>query len=91
VSDYMTEVQNQIANYVPGSFRALGADGFGFSDTRAAARRFLKIDGPSIVVAVLRELAEVGDVGRELANEAYAKYQINNVTAGSSGSVGGDA
>ena len=91
VSDYMTEVQNQIANYVPGSFRALGADGFGFSDTRAAARRFLKIDGPSIVVAVLRELAEVGDVPRELANEAYAKYQINNVTAGSSGSVGGDA
>jgi pyruvate dehydrogenase E1 component len=91
VSDYATEVQNQIANYVPGSFRALGADGFGFSDTRAAARRFLKIDGPSIVVAVLRELAEVGDVPRELGNEAYAKYQIDNVTAGSSGSVGGDA
>ena len=91
VSDYATEVQNQIANYVPGSFRALGADGFGFSDTRAAARRFLKIDGPSIAVAVLRELAEVGDIPRELANEAYAKYQIDNVTAGSSGSVGGDA
>jgi pyruvate dehydrogenase E1 component len=91
VSDYATEVQNQIANYVPGSFRALGADGFGFSDTRAAARRFLKIDGPSIAVAVLRELAEVGDVPRELANEAYAKYQIDNVTAGSSGSVGGDS
>ena len=91
VSDYMTEVQNQIANYVPGSFRALGADGFGFSDTRAAARRFLKIDGPSIAVAVLRELAEVGDVSRDLANEAYARYQIDNVTAGSSGSVGGDS
>jgi pyruvate dehydrogenase E1 component len=91
VSDYVTEVQNQIANYVPGSFRALGADGFGFSDTRQAARRFLKIDGPSIVVAVLRELAEVGDVPRELGNEAYAKYQIDNVTAGSSGSVGGDS
>ncbi|MHB1008781.1 MAG: pyruvate dehydrogenase (acetyl-transferring), homodimeric type [Propionibacteriaceae bacterium] len=91
VSDYATEVQNQIANYVPGSFRALGADGFGFSDTRAAARRYLKIDGPSIAVAVLRELAEVGDVPRELASEAYARYQIDNVTAGSSGSVGGDS
>jgi pyruvate dehydrogenase E1 component len=91
VSDYVTELQNQIANYVPGSFRALGADGFGFSDTRAAARRYLKIDGPSIAVAVLRELAEVGDVPRELGNEAYAKYQIDNVTAGSSGSVGGDS
>jgi len=91
VSDYATEVQNQIANYVPGSFRALGADGFGFSDTRAAARRYLNIDGPSVAVAVLRELAEVGDIPRELANEAYAKYQIDNVTAGSSGSVGGDS
>ncbi len=91
VSDYMTELQNQIANYVPGSFRALGADGFGFSDTRAAARRYLKIDGPSIAVAVLRELAEVGDVPRELASEAFARYQIDNVTAGSSGSVGGDS
>ncbi|MBI4901497.1 MAG: pyruvate dehydrogenase (acetyl-transferring), homodimeric type, partial [Actinobacteria bacterium] len=91
VSDYVTELQNQIANYVPGSFRALGADGFGFSDTRAAARRYLKIDGPSIAVAVLRELAEVGDVPRELGNDAYARYQIDNVTAGSSGSVGGDS
>lgn len=91
VSDYATEVQNQIANYVPGRFRALGADGFGFSDTRAAARRFLKIDGPSIVVAVLRELAEAGEIPRELADQAYVKYQIDNVTAGSSGSVGGDS
>ena len=91
VSDYVTEVQNQIANYVPNSFRALGADGFGFSDTRAASRRFLKIDGPSIAVAVLRELAETGDVPRSLADEAYTKYQIDNVTAGSSGSVGGDS
>ncbi len=91
VSDYATEVQNQIASYVPGSFRALGADGFGFSDTRAASRRYLKIDGPSIAVAVLRELAETGDVPRSLADEAYVKYQIDNVTAGSSGSVGGDS
>ena len=91
VSDYATEVQNQIANYVPGSFRALGADGFGFSDTRAAARRYLKIDGPSIAVAVLRELAETGDLDKEVAEKAYEAYQIDNVTAGSSGSVGGDA
>ncbi len=91
VSDYATEVQNQIANYVPNAFRALGADGFGFSDTRAASRRYLKIDGPSIAVAVLRELVETGDVPRSLADEAYVKYQIDTVTAGSSGSVGGDS
>jgi pyruvate dehydrogenase complex dehydrogenase (E1) component len=39
---------------------SLGADGFGFSDTRAAARRFFKIDGPSIVVRALQALADEG-------------------------------
>ncbi|MFM6967000.1 MAG: pyruvate dehydrogenase (acetyl-transferring), homodimeric type, partial [Rhodoluna sp.] len=53
VSDYMHAVQDQIRPWVPGDFATLGADGFGFSDTRAAARRFFKIDGPSIVVRVL--------------------------------------
>ncbi len=46
VSDYMRQVQDQILNWVPGEFASLGADGFGFSDTRAAARRFFHIDGP---------------------------------------------
>ncbi|WP_048543931.1 pyruvate dehydrogenase (acetyl-transferring), homodimeric type, partial [Nostocoides jenkinsii] len=40
VSDYMRAVQDQIAQWVPGDFHSLGADGFGFSDTRAAARRY---------------------------------------------------
>ncbi|MEY3845842.1 MAG: hypothetical protein RJA66_109, partial [Actinomycetota bacterium] len=40
VSDYMHAVQDQIRPWVPGDFATLGADGFGFSDTRAAARRF---------------------------------------------------
>ena len=52
-SDYQRAVQNQIAPWVPGEFVALGADGFGFSDTRAAARRHFLIDGPSMVVAAL--------------------------------------
>ena len=34
-SDYQRAVQNLIAPYVPGDYLALGADGFGFSDTRA--------------------------------------------------------
>jgi len=45
---------------VPTDFVALGADGFGFSDTRAAARRHFLIDGPSMVVATLSALARVG-------------------------------
>ena len=34
VSDYMRAVPLQIARWVPGDYRVLGADGFGFADTR---------------------------------------------------------
>ncbi|HMQ39317.1 MAG TPA: pyruvate dehydrogenase (acetyl-transferring), homodimeric type, partial [Micropruina sp.] len=61
-SDYMRLVQDQIAQWVPGDFYSLGGDGFGFSDTRAAARRFFHIDGPSMVVRTLQALAAKGAV-----------------------------
>ncbi|MGL3808157.1 transketolase-like TK C-terminal-containing protein, partial [Paeniglutamicibacter sp. R2-26] len=37
VTDYMSMVPDQIRQFVPNEFATLGADGFGFSDTRAAA------------------------------------------------------
>ncbi len=42
VSDYMRAVPLQIARWVPGDYRVLGTDGFGFADTRPAARRFFQ-------------------------------------------------
>ena len=57
VSDYMRAVPNQIAKWVPGDYHALGADGFGFADTRPAARRFFHIDAQSVVVQALQALA----------------------------------
>ena len=91
VSDYMRQVQDQIINWVPGDFVSLGADGFGFSDTRAAARRFFHIDGPSIVVRTLQQLAKRGEIDPSLPAQAAERYQLLNVNAGSSGAVGGDA
>lgn len=91
VSDYMRAVQDQIAPWVPGDFASLGADGFGFSDTRPAARRFFHIDGPSMVVRALQMLAERGEIDSSVAAEAARRYQLLDVTAGSSGNEGGDA
>ena len=91
VSDYMRAVPDQIRQWVPGDYTTLGADGFGFSDTRAAARRFFKIDGPSVAVAVLQRLGEAGEVPKEWATEAYAKYRLDDVNAGSSGNASCDA
>ncbi|MEV8251420.1 pyruvate dehydrogenase (acetyl-transferring), homodimeric type [Microbacterium sp. NPDC076768] len=91
VSDFMHAVQDQIRPWVPNRFATLGADGFGFSDTRAAARRFFKIDGPSIVVRTLQSLAEEGVVDRSLAAQAIEKYRLHDVNAGTSGNAGGES
>ena len=44
VSDFMRAVPDQIARWVPGDYTSLGTDGFGFADTRGAARRFFHVD-----------------------------------------------
>lgn len=91
VSDYMHQVPDQIRKWIPGEYATLGADGFGFSDTRAAARRAFKIDGPSIVVRVLEQLASRGEVAQHIPQLAIDKYRLLDVTAGTSGVSGGDA
>ena len=90
-SDWQRSVQNLIAPWVPGDFVALGADGFGFSDTRAAARRHFLIDGPSMVVATLSALERRGEYRAGAAAEAAAKYELHDVRAGTSGNAGGDS
>jgi len=91
VSDYMRQVQDQIQPWVPTDFASLGADGFGFSDTRPAARRFFHIDGPSVAVRALQMLADRGEVDGNLAREAASRYRLLDVTAGTSGNAGGDS
>ncbi len=91
VSDYMRQVQDQIQQWVPGDFGSLGADGFGFSDTRPAARRYFHIDGPSVVVKALQMLAARGEYRADAQAEAIARYRLHDVTAGSSGNEGGDS
>jgi pyruvate dehydrogenase E1 component len=91
VSDFMHAVQDQIRPFVPGEYLTLGADGFGFSDTRAAARRYFKIDGPSIVVRVLQSLARRGDVAPDAAAQAIQRYRLHDVAAGTSGAAGGES
>nr|WP_208544286.1 pyruvate dehydrogenase (acetyl-transferring), homodimeric type [Nocardioides seonyuensis] len=92
VSDFMRAVPLQIARWVPGDYRVLGADGFGFADTRPAARRFFNIDAESVVVQALQALADAGEVRPEAVTEAFAKYRIDDPTAVSGiAQEGGDA
>ncbi|GAA2528348.1 pyruvate dehydrogenase (acetyl-transferring), homodimeric type [Rarobacter incanus] len=90
-SDYDHLVPDQVRKWIPGDYAVLGADGFGFSDTRPAARRHFKIDGPSVVVKVLQELGRRGEIDPGAHRAAIAKYDLHNVLAGTSGNSGGDA
>jgi pyruvate dehydrogenase E1 component len=91
VSDYMHAVPDQIRAWVPGDYATLGADGFGFSDTRPAARREFKIDGPSIAVRALQQLVERGELDHSMLQMAIDRYQLHDVRAGTSGTAGGEA
>ena len=77
----MKAVPEQIRSFVPGDFTTLGCDGFGFSDTRPAARRFFNVDAESIVVAVLAGLERAGEVERSTVVEAARRYRIDDVDA----------
>jgi len=77
VSDWIRAVPDQIARWVQAPFTSLGTDGWGFSDTRPAARRFFHVDAESITVAVLAELARLGEVKPETVAKAIAKYRLD--------------
>ncbi len=81
VSDYMRAVPDQIARWVPGTWSSLGADGFGFADTRAGARRYFQIDAESIAVAVLAALGREGRVDPQIAHRAFTELRVDDPTA----------
>src|SRR5699024_8083030 len=66
VTDYDFLLPDQIRAWVPGDYWTLGADGFGFSDTRPAVRRHFLIDTESIVTRTLQALAARGEVGADV-------------------------
>ncbi|WP_110205230.1 pyruvate dehydrogenase (acetyl-transferring), homodimeric type [Nocardioides daejeonensis] len=92
VSDFMCAVPMQIAKWVPADYRVLGTDGFGFADTRPAARRFFNVDAESVVVQALQALADAGEIPAATVKEAFDKYRIDDPTAVSGiKQEGGDA
>jgi pyruvate dehydrogenase E1 component len=91
VGDWSHAVPDQIRQFVPRTYATLGADRFGLSDTRAAARRYFHIDGPSIVVRALELLADEGAVDRSLAGQAIERYRLYDVNAGTTGNAGGES
>jgi pyruvate dehydrogenase E1 component len=76
-TDYLKMVPDQIAPFVPAGLVPLGTDGFGRSDTRAALRRFFEVDGASIAVAALAELARRGALPVDSVTRAIAELGVD--------------
>jgi pyruvate dehydrogenase E1 component len=76
-SDYVRQVPEMIGRWVPGGLYALGTDGFGRSDTRAALRRHFEIDAECIALAALSQLTRRGAIKPGLAKQAIQKFGID--------------
>ncbi len=71
-TDYMKLHGDQIREFVPDSYRVLGTDGFGRSDSREKLREFFEVDSRFIVLAALTELRDRGAV-KNAAVKAWMK------------------
>ena len=73
-SDYVKALPDAIDRWLPRPLTALGTDGFGRSESRAALRDFFEVDYRYVIVATLARAGarrEDGRVGRQQAIKAY--------------------
>ncbi|MCW9714869.1 pyruvate dehydrogenase (acetyl-transferring), homodimeric type [Avibacterium sp. 21-594] len=77
-TDYIKLYAEQVRAYVPAqSYRVLGTDGFGRSDSRENLREHFEVNAHYVVIAALTELAKQGTVDKKVVADAIVKYGID--------------
>jgi pyruvate dehydrogenase E1 component len=78
-TDYMRLFAEQIRAFMPKgrSYKVLGTDGFGRSDSRVKLREFFEVNRYYITVAALKSLADEGVIATSIVADAIAKYGID--------------
>jgi len=76
-SDYMKNYADQIRAWVPGSYRVLGTDGFGRSDSRQKLRHFFEVDRYFVAIAALKSLQDTGDISADIVAGAIQRFGID--------------
>lgn len=81
-TDYMKAYADQIRQFIPEdvSYRVLGTDGFGRSDSREMLRHFFEVDTKFIVLAALTELQDSGV--SSISNKTIADFMKKNGISG---------
>ena len=77
-TDYMRTYAEQIRAFMPTgrSYKVLGTDGFGRSDTRAKLREFFEVNRYFVVIAALKSLVDAGSLDKAIVAKAIQKYGI---------------
>ena len=76
-TDYVKLYADQIRSLVPASYRVLGTDGYGRSDTREKLRDYFEVDHRYITVATLYELAQQGKINQAVVVNAIDEFNID--------------
>ncbi|KEY90415.1 pyruvate dehydrogenase E1 component [Candidatus Photodesmus katoptron] len=77
-TDYIKNYAEQIRPFIPAeSYKVLGTDGFGRSDSRKNLRRHFEINSSYVVVAALAELVKRGDFEQTVVAAAIKKFNID--------------
>jgi len=76
-SDYMKVLPESIAQWMPRPLVALGTDGFGRSESRAALRDFFEVDAKHIVLGTLTALAREHQISPEILQKAIHDLGIH--------------
>ena len=78
-TDYMRAFAEQIRAFIPKgrTYKVLGTDGFGRSDSRVKLREFFEVNRYYITVAALKSLAEEGVIESSVVAQAISKYGLN--------------
>ena len=76
-SDYTKALPLSIRQWAPANFVALGTDGFGCSEGRAALREHFEVDARHVAYATLEALARMGRISAEQLRDAAKKLHID--------------
>jgi pyruvate dehydrogenase E1 component len=76
-SDYMKNYADQIRAWVSGSYRVLGTDGFGRSDSRQKLRHFFEVDRYFVAIAALKSLQDTGEISADVVAGAIQRFGID--------------